>query len=587
MYARSLTKLSLSISCMLASQAAALRVEWNRLEGPFADPLSVSSAADMSPDGRFIVGGLYNSDTFERSGYIWDRQTDTWTQLPTALPQHLIDDGLDMSFPVAVSDDGQIILADTEGSGSVGIILDVSEGVWQSVGHHPSALNCPSRSAPYDLNSDGSVAVGLTWVGCSARGFSYTDAAGLETLGLLNQGGNRASVIAGNGSIIGGFAQASTRTPAVWGPGGSGQLLDPIMQRLGEVRGVRDDGSVLLGTFMGDAVMWTDPTIAGWTVTPLDADGSVIGAYNGNAMDIADDGTIVGFDSFQTTTLAWIQYEGLGDLYPLKLFVLDNGGIIPSGTNLGVALRISTDSSIIIGSTFGQGPWYVTIEPEGSCCLQGACADAMTAVECTDAGGIYNGDETFCSEEVCPDFGACCDGSTCSNRYVSQCGGTFQGAGTDCTTTECSDPTGACCAESSCTDGLTEAECLATAYVCDQVALGGAGCLGDSDLSGVVNASDRGFVSANIGISAADVGDLFATLTDFYNALCVTDLDCSGVVNASDRGFVSANIGLCVDLPPCQNGAGLNASGDGPDPRFANSAVFQGAGTDCGSASCP
>lgn len=61
-------------------------------------------------------------------------------------------------------------------------------------------------------------------------------------------------------------------------------------------------------------------------------------------------------------------------------------------------------------------------------------------------------------------------------------------------------------------------------------------CVGDVDESGVVNAADRGFVSANIGCDVSNP------------ALCEckrADVDGSGVVNASDRGFVSANIGPC------------------------------------------
>ena len=34
----------------------------------------------------------------------------------------------------------------------------------------------------------------------------------------------------------------------------------------------------------------------------------------GNAMDIADNGTIVGFDSSQTQRIAWIQPDGEGDI---------------------------------------------------------------------------------------------------------------------------------------------------------------------------------------------------------------------------------------------------------------------------------
>jgi hypothetical protein len=95
-------------------------------------------------------------------------------------------------------------------------------------------------------------------------------------------------------------------------------------------------------------------------------------------------------------------------------------------------------------------------------------------------------------------------------------------------------------------------------------------CYGDADGNGIVNAGDRGFVSANVGESTPQL-------------VCLYDMDGNGIINAADRGFVSANIGLCSSLPDYQNGSGLN--GGVPDPRFGG-AVFLGLGTDCGGG-CP
>ncbi len=77
----------------------------------------------------------------------------------------------------------------------------------------------------------------------------------------LANGGNRASVVSADGSVIAGFAQGSfSRTPAVWdGTTLSGELLDPPNgDALGEITGIRDDGSVLLGVWDGDATQWTN-----------------------------------------------------------------------------------------------------------------------------------------------------------------------------------------------------------------------------------------------------------------------------------------------------------------------------------------
>lgn len=120
----------------------------------------------------------------------------------------------------------------------------------------------------------------------------------------------------------------------------------------------------------------------------------------------------------------------------------------------------------------------------------------------------------------------------------------------------------------SCSD-VTEGQCR---YVCDVESVLGTSCFGDVDGSGVVNASDRGFISANIGTIVAQ-------------SLCIHDLAGDGVVNASDRGFVNANIGQCTALPDYQNGSGLMSSLNGDaDDRF--SVVWLGAETDCATSVC-
>jgi hypothetical protein len=126
---------------------------------------------------------------------------------------------------------------------------------------------------------------------------------------------------------------------------------------------------------------------------------------------------------------------------------------------------------------------------------------------------------------------------------------------------------GACCGSGNTCSLAFEADC-ASGYVCDVTALSGQTCFADADANGTVNAADRGQISANIGQTANDL-------------LCQFDLDGNGVVNAADRGQVSANIGLCNSLPNYQNGSGLNAAGNGPDPRFPSSSTFLGAGSDC------
>lgn len=131
--------------------------------------------------------------------------------------------------------------------------------------------------------------------------------------------------------------------------------------------------------------------------------------------------------------------------------------------------------------------------------------------------------------------------------------------------------TGACCLGGDCSE--TEADAC-TGFVCDAAAYLPAsftGCHGDADGNGIVNAADRGFVSANVGGTSAE-------------AVCLYDMDGNGVVNAADRGFISANIGGCSPLPDYMNGSGLN--GGAPDARF-DQATFHGVGSSCGTVICP
>lgn len=131
---------------------------------------------------------------------------------------------------------------------------------------------------------------------------------------------------------------------------------------------------------------------------------------------------------------------------------------------------------------------------------------------------------------------------------------------------------GVCCHQGACNNLAPDRCSYYTCSMMDIMPPGFTGCLGDVDGNGLVNPGDRGSVSANIGRGEAVL-------------LCVFDLDGNGVINPGDRGIVSANIDACAPLPNYMNGSGLNAAGDGPDPRFV--ATFMGVGTTCENVDCP
>ena len=182
----------------------------------------------------------------------------------------------------------------------------------------------------------------------------------------LANGGNRGSVISADGTLIGGFAQSTSRTPAFWLDTGAGALVDPPDgDAQGEVRGMNDAGTILLGTWLEPgggplerAVSWTYPDL----VIKQLGTGSAHPGWVGVPMDIADDGTIVGFDFIGLARRAWIMPQGDAPLLDLETWITDHGGVIPDGLVPEVCQAISTDGSSIIGHGTFSGGWHLTIE---------------------------------------------------------------------------------------------------------------------------------------------------------------------------------------------------------------------------------
>ncbi|MHC5115131.1 MAG: hypothetical protein ACYTGP_11975 [Planctomycetota bacterium] len=298
---------------------------------------------DMSPDGRFVVG-----DVGGGGGYLLDRKTGEMTILPEPC-----------LTAVAVSDDGQFVagdIPDPEGIGSnVAALWDAEKNSWTSLGALPNALGCPSRSDAYEISADGSVVVGLSWDGCSGRAFRWTQETGMVELQVLGSGGNRASVLSADGTLIGGFGQGSfSRSAGVWDGGSlAGNFLDPPNGDIvGEVLGMSDDGQTLLGVWDGKAFKWEEGQ-------PIEEFSGPIAAWTGNAMDIADDGTIIGFDSFSTTRRAWIRPNG-GPAEDLVGY-LNGLGVPGVPPQLEVCHTLSANGNVMIGLTFFNPGWIIDL----------------------------------------------------------------------------------------------------------------------------------------------------------------------------------------------------------------------------------
>jgi hypothetical protein len=109
----------------------------------------------------------------------------------------------------------------------------------------------------------------------------------------------------------------------------------------------------------------------------------------------------------------------------------------------------------------------------GACCFGDGSCDLFAEAECDEGDAAFAGVGVACGDAECSAlglFGACCfaedscnvvDEASCENG-----GGSYAGDGVRCADTDCGEtfvPLGACCnVESGCTDGLSEAECIAT-----------------------------------------------------------------------------------------------------------------------------
>ncbi len=164
-----------------------------------------------------------------------------------------------------------------------------------------------------------------------------------------------------------------------------------------------------------------------------------------------------------------------------------------------------------------------------ACCFPstGGCLD-LTPTDCTAAGGVPGGPGTTCSTFVCFPQGACClpDGSCADGMSPEDCdvaGGVFQGDGTTCADVNCPAPVGACCFDTGFCLELTEHDCALAGG-----SWGGAGtdcadndgngmpdacegCIGDLDNNGQVDLSDLATLLAFFGTTSGAtpaMGDL-------------------------------------------------------------------------------
>jgi spore coat protein A len=106
------------------------------------------------------------------------------------------------------------------------------------------------------------------------------------------------------------------------------------------------------------------------------------------------------------------------------------------------ARRFDSRTNPTVGNRPALSIDYTSTDSTGACCLPSDSCAVLTATECANQGGVYQGDSTPCSPDPCNvAVGACCfDDGTCQELTQAQCqsqSGTYQGDLTICTTDLC------------------------------------------------------------------------------------------------------------------------------------------------------
>jgi hypothetical protein len=303
---------------------------------------------DLTPNGRTaLLFDLFLSA--DGDTYFYDTVTDTLTFQTTVGPTI-------RCFPTGLSATKRIsaIHGDPNEAG-----LWTSAGGWVDLGNvFPDGCGA-DQGAAWDVRADGAAAVGMLWNLCSGVAFHWTQASGLMPLDLLGASfpgspsppTNRATKIADDGSLVGGFAQTelTDRWPALWHPDGSGFLLPSgtfTLDAPGEVLSVAADGSMVAGIWNLEGFYWTATEGVVRLGTPPGGQ-TFPNAIAANARLIFGKNQLGFFDP--PAAFVWTRTNGMRSLADVAT---THGAVIPPGVVLDNVLAASADGSIVLGSAF-------------------------------------------------------------------------------------------------------------------------------------------------------------------------------------------------------------------------------------------
>jgi hypothetical protein len=221
----------------------------------------------------------------------------------------------------------------------------------------------------YDLNADGTMAVGQSTTCDAATGFVWTRDQGLLGLphGLADD--SRASAVSADGRTVVGFCDhpvTGFRRPALWRDG-QGPILFLGPDRAGEALNISLNGGLVVGQAeMGgispQAFLWVEgnePVGLG-NLSGKGTDASLASA-------VSDDGKVVGWSGDELWSdqeaFIWTAQAGMRSLAGI---LAENGVDIPEGLNLTGALDISGDGITVVGvgrdQAWNQRYWRIRLD---------------------------------------------------------------------------------------------------------------------------------------------------------------------------------------------------------------------------------
>ena len=246
-----------------AGETRYIRIAVNGIDrAPNFVHLPYSLPIDLSADGQRVLG-LFGP--FLSPYWVWSRHSG----------MNNIDG---VGFVGAISADGRVVggTVTKEVETEFGPVEQERAALWtRSAGWNSiadeSLQGCDIfHSSIFDVNGNGSAAVGLGWNGCrDAFAFKWTAKRGLRRLHKISEGASRANAVSADGQLVGGWEEIpeafGNRVGSLWDGNEQMLLTDPDPGNpwgyAGEVMAVNGPGTAAVGYGVGvnakDSYKWT------------------------------------------------------------------------------------------------------------------------------------------------------------------------------------------------------------------------------------------------------------------------------------------------------------------------------------------